>query len=115
MIDPIQVLQDHPWIPRSLLLWVLPPHCAPLQIICLVDILMGPEQVIHDHEMDLLPLGQLHVVQPIETQQWCVQIQIVPHMHVVVFQDGEEEFVLQVPDGFDDEAVVAGEVREGEA
>jgi len=76
---------------------------------------MGPEQVIHDHEMDLLPLGQLHVVQPIETQQWCVQIQIVPHMHVVVFQDGEEEFVLQVPDGFDDEAVVAGEVREGGA
>jgi len=72
---------------------------------------MGPEQVIHDHEMDLLPLGQLHAVQPIETRQRCVWI--VPHMRVVVFQDGEKEFVLRVPDGFDDEAVVAGEVEEG--
>jgi hypothetical protein len=65
---------------------------------------MGQEQVIHDHEMDLLP-------QPIETQQQCVWI--VLHMLVVVFQDGEEEFVLRVPDGFDDEAVVVGEVEEG--
>ena len=32
-------------------------------------------------------------------------------MCVVVFQDGEEEFVLWMPDGFDDEAVVAGEVE----
>ena len=65
---------------------------------------MGQEQVIHDHEMDLLP-------QPIEMRQQCVQI--VLHMLVVVFQDGEEEFVLQVLDGFDDEAVVIGEVEEG--
>jgi hypothetical protein len=32
-------------------------------------------------------------------------------MRMVVFQDGEEEFVLRVLDGFDDEAVIAREVE----
>jgi hypothetical protein len=70
---------------------------------------MGWEQVIHDHEMDLPPLGQLHVVQLIEVQQQCVRL--VLHMCVVVIQDEEEAFVLRVSDGFDDEAVIAGEVE----
>ena len=110
-IDPIQVLQDRPRVPRSLLLRVLPPHRASLQIIRLVDIPMGWEQIIHDHEMDLPSPGQLHAVQPIEARQQCVRV--VLHVRVVVLQDGEEEFVLRVPDSFDDEAVVAGEVEEG--
>ena len=65
--------------------------------------------VIHNHEIDLPPPGQLHAVQSIEVRQQCVRV--VLHVHVVVFQDGEEEFVPRVLDGFDDEAVIAGEVE----
>lgn len=61
--------------------------------------------------MNLPSSRQLHPVQPIEPTQQCVWV--ILDMLIVILEHAQQELVLGVVDGLDDEAIVAGEIEEG--
>jgi hypothetical protein len=75
-----------------------------------VNVAMRREEVVHDNEVNLLPMRQLDAMQSVKPRD--ERMRVLLDVLVVVLEDGAEELVLAVPDGLDDEAVVAGEVEE---
>jgi hypothetical protein len=75
-----------------------------------MDILVGREEVVHDDEMDLPTTGKLHSVEPVKSADEGMRV--VLDVRIILFEDLEQEFMFRVPDGLDNESVVAGEVEE---
>ena len=75
-----------------------------------MDVTVWREEVVHDDEVDLAPVRELHAVQAVEAREQRVRVRL--HVLVVLLEDPPQELVLRVVDRFDDEAVVAREVEE---
>lgn len=69
------------------------------------------KEVIHNHEMDFPPVGQLYTMETIKARKESVRV--VFDMFIIVLEGLEEEFMFGVADSFDDEPVVTREVEEG--
>jgi len=108
-VDPIKVLQHSSRILHRLVLWILPAHRAPFQVVRLMHILMRREEVVHDHEMDFTSMRELHPMQAIKPAE--ERMRVLLHMRVVLLQDAEQKLVLRMSNGFDDETVVARKVE----
>ena len=73
-VDPIEVLEDGPRVLPCFLLWVLPAHGAPFEIVGLVNIFVPREKIVHDHEMDLTSSGELDSMKAIESGEEGMRI-----------------------------------------
>lgn len=110
-IDPVEILQDRAWIGGSLGLRVFATYSAALEVERLVDVPVRGEEVVHNDKVDLVTAGKFYSMKTIKSREKGVRV--VFDMVVIVFEDGEQEFVLRVADGFNDETVVSGKVEEG--
>jgi len=82
-VDPIQVLQDSPWVCSGLFLRILSSHSATLQVIRLMDIPMGREEIVHDNEVNFSSVRKLDTMKSIEPGE--KRVWIVLHMCVIIF------------------------------
>lgn len=109
-INPILVLQNSSRVLLRLLFWVFPSESTSFQVVRLVYISMGREEVVHDHEMDLPSSGKLDSVQTIEPGEKGMRV--IFDVCIIVLQDRSEEFMFGMGDGLDDESVISREVEE---
>lgn len=109
-VDPVQVLQYRSRVRGSPFLWVLPSDGTSFKVVGLVDIAMRWEEVVHDDEVDLLPVRHLDAMQAVEPGQQRMRVGL--QMGVVLFQHPAEELVFAMMKGLDDEPVVSREVEE---
>ena len=65
-VDPVEVFEHSSRICSGFFLGVFPPNCAPLEIIRLVDIPVGREQIVHNDKVDLATMRQLDTVQTVK-------------------------------------------------
>ena len=66
-VDPVEVLEcDLVLFFSSLLLRIESPNCTALKVICLVNVFVRREKVVHNDEVDLPPSRQLHPMKTIE-------------------------------------------------
>ena len=75
-----------------------------------MDILVRGEKVVHDHEMDLTTMRELHAMEAVKAGDKSVRV--VLHVLVVLLEDRPQELMLRVVDRLNDEPVVAREVKE---
>jgi len=61
-IDPIEVFKHRTRILASAVLGVQPTNSATFEVVGFVNIFMGREKVVHDHEMDLAPVWKFDAV-----------------------------------------------------
>jgi hypothetical protein len=61
-INPIEVFEHRTRVLTGALLGVYSTNGATFEVVGLMNILMGWEKVIHDHEMDLAPAGKFDAV-----------------------------------------------------
>ena len=109
-LDPIEVLKHRPRVFTSTVLGVYPTDCAALEIVCLVDILVSREEVVHDHKVNLASMGKFDAVEAIETRKQCMRVRV--HVRMVSLQYRAQKLMLGMSDGLDDETVITGEVEE---
>jgi hypothetical protein len=76
-----------------------------------VDVPVRGEEVVHDNKVDLAAAWELYSVKAVESRKQ--RVRVVFHVVVVVFENREQELVFRVVDGFNDEAIVSGKVKEG--
>lgn len=74
---------------------------------------MGREEVVHDHEVDLAPVGHLDAMEAVELGDERVGILL--DVLVVLREDLAEEFMFGMMDRLDNVLVVSGEVEEAPA
>ena len=65
-VDPVEVFEHSSRVCSGFFLGVFPPDRAPLEIIRLVNIPMGWEQVVHDDKVDFATMRQLDTVQAVK-------------------------------------------------
>lgn len=109
-VDPVEVLERRAWVLACTLFRELPPNSRALQVVCLVDVPMRREEVVHDHEVDLLPAGKLDAVQSVKPAEQCMRVRL--DMFIVQGEDAPQELMLIVMDRLDDEPVISREVEE---
>lgn len=109
-VDPVEILQRRAWVLACTFFRVLPPNRRSLQVISLVDVPMGREEVVHDDEVDLVSVRELNAVQSIKSAEQRMRVRL--DMVIVQGEDSPEELVLVVMDRLDDEAVISREVEE---
>ncbi len=78
-----------------------------------MDVSVRREQIIHNHEVDFLPVWHLHAMKAVELGQKSVWV--LRDMLVVFLEDLAEKLVLRVVNCLDDVLVVPREVEEAAA
>jgi hypothetical protein len=68
-IDPVEVLEHRPRILTCTLLRIYSTDGATLEVVRFMNIFMGREEVVHDHEMDLATMWKFDAMQTIETRE----------------------------------------------
>lgn len=96
---------------RSALGWADKQGLSHLEVVSLVNIPMGREEVVHDDEVDLAAARELDTVKAVEAREEGVRVLF--DVLVIFLEDAPQELVLRVSDRLDDEAVVAREVEKG--
>jgi len=73
-VDPVDVLEHRPWVLTCTLLRIYTTDGATLEVVRLMNIFMGREKVVHDHEVYLAPMWKFDAVQTIEPREQCMWI-----------------------------------------
>ena len=109
-VDPVEVFEDRTGVLFRLFFRVHSPDGTPLEIVRLVNVLVGREEVVHDDKVNLSAPGKLDTMQTIKARQQGVGVAL--DVCIVLLENREQKLVLRVANGLYDEAVVAGKVKE---
>ena len=113
-LEPVEVLEHGP----ALALWrsgvvVEAANGGALEVVDLMDVLVGREDVSHNDKVDFAALRKLDAVEAEDTAEEGVWV--CEDVGVVCREDLEQHAVLRGVDGLYDEAVVGGVVEEAAA
>lgn len=111
--EPVEVLQGCSRIRLQIFLLEVSANSRAFEVEGLVNVSVRGEDVVHDHEVNLLAVGHLDTVKPVELRKECIRV--VDNVLVVFLENLSKKLVLGMVDCFDDILIIAGEVEEAAA
>src|SRR4051812_21747981 len=96
---PVQVLERRPRVLLQILFLVVSSDSRTFQVESLVDVPVWWEEIVHDYEMNLPSIRNLHSVKAIELRQQSIRILL--DVVAILLQYLPQEFVLSMMNRLD--------------